>query len=108
MSSSQTPSEILKDLAAKNEPKDFLALLQKDVFPFLDRLSAKEKPKLIALLTKTAEENSGVADISYASTEKSLKGGVAALRKHVKSDWKNGYDEQVRFKDAALRRAILD
>lgn len=93
--SAQTPSTLLKSLASQHEPENFLTLLQKHVYPFLDRLPAAEKESLIAVLTTASDEFAGIGRIDYLSRSKSIRKGIEEIEESVRKDWKHGYEEQV-------------
>ncbi|KAF7977957.1 hypothetical protein HWV62_2049 [Athelia sp. TMB] len=90
----KTPSTLLKSLASEHEPQNYLKLLEKHVYPFLDRLPAAEKKSLIAVVTSASKDFEGVGRIDYVARFESITKGIEELKASVRKDWKHGYEEQ--------------
>jgi hypothetical protein len=87
-------SKKLIALASLHEPHRFQELLENHLYPFLDRLPPKQQSSLRVILANASDKYEGAGLIGYEVRSKSIEKGLKDLVKHVKSDWKNGYDEQ--------------
>lgn len=92
---SEKPSELLKHLASLHEPQNYLKLLEKHVYPFLDRLPPCQLDALAAVLTTASDEYMGVGLIRYESRSESITKRLKALLAHIESYWHDGYETQV-------------
>jgi hypothetical protein len=91
----ERPSELLKSLASFHEPPNYLKLLEKHVYPFLDDLPSNQLDSLVAVLTTASNEYEGVGLIRYGSRLESITKRLKALVKHVESNWRGGDETQV-------------
>src|ERR1700683_72993 len=91
----ERPSELLKSLAAFHEPPNYLKLLEKHFYPFLDHLPPNQLDSLVAVLTTASNEYNGVGLIRYESRSETITKGLKALIAHIKSDWHCGSETQV-------------
>lgn len=89
------PSEKLRSLASSNKAKEFKRILETDLYPFLDGLPAAQQKSLLNILNNADSKNEAVELVGFDARSKSIAGGLRVLVKSVKTDWKNGYEEQV-------------
>lgn len=92
----ESPSEILATLKSGHTPAEYLKILEKHVYPALDRLPAKEKTALVKALSKTSDDHKDAELVNFDGMQMSLSKQQKALAKSVRSDWKTGWQEQVR------------
>jgi len=90
----QRPSQVLRSFASSHEHTQFQDLLQKHVYPFLDRLPANERNNLMAVLCNACDMYKGAQLIGYESRSAVISKKLVALEKHVNADWKNGWEDQ--------------
>ena len=89
----KVPSEKLRSLASANKAKEFKRILETDLYPFLDRLPAAQQKSLLDILNNAGNKN--VDLVGYDTRSTSISAGLKSLVKSIRSDWKNGYEEQV-------------
>ncbi|KII85698.1 hypothetical protein PLICRDRAFT_326053 [Plicaturopsis crispa FD-325 SS-3] len=89
-----SPSEILATLKSGHTPAEYLKILEKHVYPALDRLPAKEKTALVKALSKTSDDHKDAELVNFDGMQMSLSKQQKALAKSVRSDWKTGWQEQ--------------
>lgn len=95
MNDSKQPSEILNSLSSFHDSETFHELLRDYVWPFLDQLPPDQKANLVKTLESAGTSYRGVGLISYDTHTQSITGDLKALKRHVKDNWRGGYEEQV-------------
>lgn len=104
----QRPSQFLKSLSSSHEQRHFQEILQKHLYPFLDRLPANEQKHLLAVLSNASGVYQGAQLIKYESRSEAISKKLVALEKHVKAHWKHGWEDQVcRHPQASIIRQVL-
>jgi hypothetical protein len=91
----QAPSGFLKSLASSHEPRMFQHILSKHLYPFLDRLPVQERKALVTELATAVSKYEGITLVGYEEKSKSFSRQLEALQRHVRTYWRQGYDEQV-------------
>ena len=89
------PSEKLRSLASSKKASEFKRFLETDLYPFLDGLPAAQQKSLLSILNGTGKKNEAVELVGFDTRSESISGGLRALVRSVKSDWKQGWEEQV-------------
>ncbi|RDB16759.1 hypothetical protein Hypma_002383 [Hypsizygus marmoreus] len=88
------PSEVLNSLGSLHDAETFHHILREHVFPFLDKLPTEQTASLVEALEDAEDDLAGASLINFDERSTSISKGIKELKRHVKSDWKEGYEEQ--------------
>ncbi|RDB16758.1 hypothetical protein Hypma_002382 [Hypsizygus marmoreus] len=88
------PSEILHSLGSLHDAETFHNVLRRHLYPFLDKLPNKQAASLVKALEAADNDLAGIRLIDFDKRSNIITDGIKALKKHIKSDWKYGYETQ--------------
>ncbi|KII85680.1 hypothetical protein PLICRDRAFT_45025 [Plicaturopsis crispa FD-325 SS-3] len=98
------PSELLESLASVHQPAAYQKIIREDVYPFLDGLPTDAKSSLVGILEKAYAQYEGIGLVAFESRSKAIASEIKDLKKHVKNDWHDGYEEQAEMMEIIAQK----
>jgi hypothetical protein len=93
------PSETLTALSNTLPPETYRTLLERYIYPALDKLPTSQRSKLETNLTRIQDDYARQAalinNIGYENAQKQFESQLKAIKRHVKRD-RDGWEIQVR------------